>query len=438
MDERFLPYVITEVFCIANAVIICLRLKKSTDLEYESRCLQHIILAYIIMVATDALSAFLEHSAFARLRRLNALSSGVSLAAVVLGCLFWLDFVETRLSGAKRPRWAVYLFRGLAAVLCGLDLVSIFTGWVFFISGTGCYTLGRQFWVQDVGTTFFLLVPTEHALYKAFFAASADKRKEYLSYVGYIALGFAAVLVGDSLPTVPLMALAVLLAVQMLFMTLYLDGEYKLARQERELSDSRMAVLLSQIQPHFLYNTLTVIQEMCGDRAPEAAETTVEFAEFLRGNLGSLTRREPIAFEQELHHTQIYLSLEQKRFGARLKVEYDIQAAAFQLPALTLQPIAENAVQHGISEKKDGGTVRIASRETADAWEVEVKDDGVGCDPGAGAGVSGGRAQIGIANVRERLKALCGGTLSVHSEPGKGTEVVLSIPKRGGGGNPKT
>lgn len=185
--------------------------------------------------------------------------------------------------------------------------------------------------------------------------------------------------------------------------------------------------MLSQIQPHFLYNTLCAIQAMCTENPPEAARTTALFASFLRGDLDSLSRKEPVTFEQELKHTRNYLELEQKRYGERLHIAYDIKATAFSLPTLTLQPIVENAVNHGLSEREEGGTVRISSEETERAYLITVEDDGVGFD--ASAPGEDGRLHIGIANVRGRLRAMCGGTLTVKSAPGEGTTAVIAIPK---------
>lgn len=431
MTERCLPYLITEVFCAAYAVIILGRLRGGRAQNKEERCLRRIIIVYLVLVAGDSLSRLVECTRLSSVHLLNAVFSAVAVTAVALGCYLWLVFVEARLQPhAAYPAWLRMVLRGSLAALCALDLVSAFTGWVFCIDAQGRYALGPLFWVQSTLTTVYLLLATLHAVYSAFRAPGARRRREYLAYAAAICLGFFVTEVEDYVQAIPLLEMCVLLAIQILFLTLYLDREYQLARQERELSESRMSVMLSQIQPHFLYNTLTVIQEMCSDKAPEAAATTVQFAEFLRGNLSSLTRKEPIPFEQELHHTQVYLALEQKRFGEKLQVEYAIGPTGFSLPALTLQPIAENAVQHGVSEREGGGRVRISTRETAQAYLVIVEDDGVGYDTAAPADAH--RTHIGIDNVRSRLALVCGGTLTLQSTPGSGTTAIIAIPREGG------
>lgn len=198
-------------------------------------------------------------------------------------------------------------------------------------------------------------------------------------------------------------------------------------RRERELQDSQTKIMLSQIQPHFLYNALCVIQDLCHGTAPEAEKATVEFSEFLRSNLDSLRATAPIPFAAELKHTRNYLSLEQRRFGEDLKVVYDIETQDFSLPALTLEPIVENAVRYGVLQREDGGTVWISTREEKDAFCVTVRDDGVGFD--VTVPKQDGRSHVGIQNVRDRLDRMCGGSLVIASTPGKGTVATITVPK---------
>lgn len=198
--------------------------------------------------------------------------------------------------------------------------------------------------------------------------------------------------------------------------------------RELELAEMRISVMLSQIHPHFLYNALTTIKGLCATD-PERAEKAVDsFSAFLRGSMNSLTARELIPFSQELAHCKNYLELEQLRFGERLKVVYDLPAEDFLIPTLTLQPIVENAVRHGVTKRREGGTLWIRTRETDRGWSITVTDDGVGFDPQEKR--EDGDSHAGIANVRTRLSGQCGGGLTLRSEPGAGTTVEISIPKR--------
>ncbi|MEG1516431.1 MAG: ATP-binding protein, partial [Clostridia bacterium] len=114
-------------------------------------------------------------------------------------------------------------------------------------------------------------------------------------------------------------------------------------------------------------------------------------------------------------------------FEERLRVVYDIERADFCVPALTMQPLVENAVKHGVVKRPKGGTVTISTREWADFYEITIADNGVGFD--INEPQVDPDTHIGIQNVRDRLWSMCGGTLSIKSEVGKGTEASIKIPK---------
>lgn len=157
--------------------------------------------------------------------------------------------------------------------------------------------------------------------------------------------------------------------------------------------------MLSQIQPHFIYNTLTAIEYLCNrDGAKQAGKVVRDFSKYLRKNLNSLNHKQPIPFASELEHSKLYLSIEQLQYEERLQVEFDIQAADFSLPALTLQPLVENAVKHGVSKRAKGGKITIRATEDDSHWRVIVMDDGVGFNPAEQK--QDGRQHIGIENVR--------------------------------------
>lgn len=197
---------------------------------------------------------------------------------------------------------------------------------------------------------------------------------------------------------------------------------------EKELMESKIAIMLSQIQPHFLYNSISCIQELCLLEPKKAYDALAQFAHFLRGNMDSLTSTRPIPFEQELRHVKNYLALEKIRFEERLSVEYQIEEEGFFIPALTIQPIVENAVRYGISKKKSGGTVMITSRSDGEEIVVTVSDDGVGFDTTQFIDKKDGRSHVGMENVRNRLKSQCNGRLEVTSSP-EGTTVRIILPK---------
>ncbi len=220
-------------------------------------------------------------------------------------------------------------------------------------------------------------------------------------------------------------------AVFITFFNIKSEQNLLLERQKKELVESKTSIMLSQIQPHFLHNSLTAIAALCDKDAAEAKRATLNFSRYLRKNLDSVHKKMSVPFSEELEHVQTYLELEMMRFGDRLFVSYDIQSRDFMIPPLTIQPLAENAVKHGICNKESGeGALYISSCERPDYYEVVIKDDGVGFD--INERFSDGREHVGIENVRTRLKTMCDAVMTIESAPMQGTVVTIRIPKSGG------
>ena len=123
--------------------------------------------------------------------------------------------------------------------------------------------------------------------------------------------------------------------------------------------------------------------------------------------------------------------MEQLRFGDDLYVEYDLQKTDFKVPMLSVQPFVENAINWGVGQKEDGGTVRITTRENEEQIELCVIDDGVGFDTSKMEEQSDGRQHIGVRNARIRFQKMCNGTVDIYSEKGKGTKIRINLPKGG-------
>jgi len=224
----------------------------------------------------------------------------------------------------------------------------------------------------------------------------------------------------------PLFAVALICVCQLVYN--YMIKAIKIAELENELLQGKISIMLSQIRPHFLYNSLVAIQELCLIDPEEASETVADFSNYLRHNVNSLSINSPVPFEKELRHVETYLSLEQKRFGKKVEAVYEILAWDFVLPALTVQPVVENAVRHGITMRCEGGKIVIRSEEKNGCVVITVTDNGVGFDTKA-AGGEGERIHTGIENVRGRLAAMCGGDLTIISEIGAGTTATITIPR---------
>lgn len=204
-----------------------------------------------------------------------------------------------------------------------------------------------------------------------------------------------------------------------------MEAEQKLIRAQ--LQENRIAIMISQIQPHFIYNTLGTIQQLCKEDPEQAARLVQNFSIYLRGNFSELDNTVPIRFTKELEHVHCYTEIELVRFPD-MTIRYDIQTEEFLLPALTVQPLVENAIKHGLMGLEEGGTVTISAYEEQNDYCICVSDDGVGFDV---SGLTDSKKHIGIRNVRERLQAMCGGSMTIESQPGMGTRVLIRVPKEG-------
>ena len=192
-----------------------------------------------------------------------------------------------------------------------------------------------------------------------------------------------------------------------------------------QLAESRISTMMSQIRPHFIYNTLGSIEQLCELDPPKAGELVHNFAKYLRGNFRELDNPKPIRMSQEMDHVHHYISIEKVRFPD-MTFSFEMNSEDFSLPALTIQPIVENAIKHGLMKLQKGGSICVRTFETETHYCVSVEDDGAGFDTNI---LRDEREHVGIRNIRGRLKAMVGGALEIESTLGVGTKVLITIPK---------
>lgn len=198
------------------------------------------------------------------------------------------------------------------------------------------------------------------------------------------------------------------------------------------LAQARLEALQAQIRPHFLFNTLNTILHFTYTDIKKGQQLLVKLADYFRRSLD--TEHPYIPLAEEVAYVNDYLFLEQSRFGDRLRVKVYVAPGAMsvRVPALILQPLVENAIQHGIGPREEGGAVYVRIRRRRDHISVLVADNGVGMRTDIRQQLLAGRRNpgIGLANVRERLLLVYGGRarMTIHSLPGRGTVVRLRLP----------
>jgi len=327
-------------------------------------------------------------------------------------------------------RSSVRVARGYDIVMTALCILYLlgcvltpFTGMYYIITPDNQYVRGDWFlFSQAIPFMMYAVLALITLQYRKYFTT-----RTLLCSISYMCIPLLAQLVQIPHQGLNVLCPAITLGILMCFVNIQIDDDVQRQVDRQQLMTTQISVLLSQIRPHFMYNALNTIRRLCDTNPQQARNAIDEFSIFLRANMSSLASDAPIPFEQELRHTQSYLRLEQERFGDELKIVYDIHARDFTLPALTLQPIVENAVKHGIRKKQGGGTVEIRTRESDTHFIIAVSDNGAGFDPRMP--LDDDRPHIGMRNVEKRLELLCQGSLQVHSEPGSGSIVTMLIPK---------
>lgn len=217
-------------------------------------------------------------------------------------------------------------------------------------------------------------------------------------------------------------ALGVTFSALGMFVIILIDHIEKFLRQQREIFNQQANILVLQMRPHFIYNTMTSIYYLCSQNPKQAQKVTLNFTNYLRKNFMAIACEGTILFSEELEHTKAYLSIVHAQFEENLFVKYDTPYVNFKIPPLTLQPIVENCVKHGLDLDSDPLNILILTRETNSGNEIIVEDNGSGFD------LDENKEYFALENIQKRLEMFCGGILSIYPREGGGTIVKILIP----------
>lgn len=387
-----------------------------TDMNRKSRFMSSFIIlliSNILMQLGEAgiwfFAGELENIVLLNISAMMSMVFSYVLISAYAHCL--TEFVCERKKVSFVPN---YIMLAICSIYILLSVISLFNGMFFSFDENGCFVNGPMYGLVRAFDLIVIII--------GIFWVMCYRKILTLREISFLISFNVLPLLSVTLqrfwePTPQYMAVTLsLIVIYVLF-----HGEIT-----RQLADSRISIMLSQIQPHFMHNMLTTIMYMCRTEPEEAEKTVGQFADYLRANMDSITLKQCIQFETELKHVKTYWSLEEKRFGDKIRAVYDIQENSFMLPSLTIQPIVENAVKHGMRKGKQL-TVTIRTYSDVNNYYVEINDDGRGFD--VNAFENDGKSHIGIKNVQQRLKMMCGGELMVNSVPDQGTDAVIKIPK---------
>ena len=328
----------------------------------------------------------------------------------------------------KCSTWIIYLTVLLYAIL---SAANVFVPVLFHIDANGFYDTGYFDYVSIAAGTILIVTTYMNILF------SDCNLKQKIALASYELVPAAVMIVsiafginGVDIYLPAIADVAMMFPLYIIFFCIYLEQKDEIARKELEQMQMETSLRISQIQPHFLYNCLSSISALCEEDPSLAEKATNTFSDYLRENMSYIGSETPIPFAEEMRHVESYIWLEKLRFADRVNVVYQITYTDFAVPALTVQPLVENAIKHGICKGDGSGTVTISSCENDVSYVVTIADDGVGFVPSEV--MNDGKQHIGIESVRKRLQSMVGGSMKVDTAPGRGTNITITIPKSGG------
>ncbi len=341
----------------------------------------------------------------------------------ILGYLelfYYIRYLESSCGANRRIKKSIRIFNITVLALNMVTTICLLPfGLIFSITPRGIYIRGSMFFVTYLFIFIALLVLI------IFTIIVQPSPRKTAAYISYSILPIAASVIMVLLNTNSIVTdISTMLSFVILFSFVYMDDRDEILKREMKLAEYRTDIMMSQIRPHFIYNTLSTIAALCTVEPETAQSLTTEFSDYLRTNLNLAKMQKLIPFNEELNHIKKYLDIEKVRFGNRINVEYDIKETDFYVPSLSLQPIVENAVKHGILKKEEGGTIRISTEKAKDKIIIIIKDDGVGFDS---ENMKAEEGHYGLSTTKERIRLLLNGDFEIDSIPNEGTQIKISI-----------
>ena len=419
MPSVHLPYV--NIALDAFALLVTLIIFASCIKEYSNQKIgskHFLLLQTAVGVALIADIIAWNAEGHPSLSVMSLLSNTVASCACQIAIICFIAYLIASLyANSRAAKCILVIFRILCAFSLLFCIGNAFFGYAFAVDVQG-------HWHRTANARMglmYLLFPTLSffaVILLTFFAKSSAKINR-LAFFIYTLFPVAGLIIDYIFHGISLTYVGFSVSILVIYTSIYLT-------RQKQLEAQRNALMLSQINPHFVYNTLSTIASMCDISPKQAKYLTIDISQYLRRHIGTLTSEELIPFEQELEHVACYLKIEKARFRERLNVIYSIGCKEFNIPPLSVQPIVENAIKHGITKKIEGGTIKICTYEEDECYVVEIIDDGVGFEAESTV------LHVGLQNVRSRIATMCRGELTVKSTVGVGTRVTIEIPKKKG------
>ena len=387
-------------------------------LNHRSGTKSFIVLLAFVMIALIADSVGWACEGNAHLATAISISNTIASCAGQVAMICFMRYLCVNLYAKSRgAAITLNIFRVFCALSVLYSIGNAFFGYSFVVNANGHYVHSENS-IMVIIHLIFSIASFVALILMALFAKTSAKSSR-AAFIIYTLFPVAGIVVDYSIHGISLTYVSIVVSMLVIYTNIYLQ-------KQRLIETQKSALMLSQINPHFTYNTLSAIAALCDISPKQAKSLTIDFSRYLRQNLDSLSGEQRIPFEKELEHVECYLKIEKARFRENLNVIYSIDCKDFFIPPLSVQPIVENAVKHGITKKAEGGTLKISTYVRDDKYVVDIIDDGVGFD--VEAFEANKQGHIGLENVRSRIRRISRGSVTVKSTENVGTRITIEIP----------
>ena len=364
-----------------------------------------------------------------------------------ISIVFWQDgfwqlsktsiFFESLFSSMLLPMFTIYMLRvagenykqspffyaacSVWAVYAALLLITQFTDVIYFFTPDNVYHRGVLYPILLIPPAMLILIN----LLLLFRKRHKIDRDTQIALVIYLIIPLICTIIQMMVYGLLLIVLGTSLAALIMFIFLLMYQIELYVKQCEQVAAQKANIAVLQMRPHFIYNTLTSIYFLCKKDPEKAQQVTLDFSAYLRNNLSAMAKEGDIPFKDELEHTKAYLAVEKVRFEGHLYVEFDTPHINFRIPPLTLQPLVENAIKHGLSMELEPLYISVYTCKTDKGSEIRVEDTGIGFKA-----IDKTTPHIALENIRDRIEMYSGGTLTIEPRKQGGTMVTIFIPDK--------
>ena len=433
MDQYLAYEIINIVFSFTGMILSLLGLVFSMSFRHLNKFSRYMfiiffstLIAYSTSNVVFLVSIDLLDESYVLLSKLSLFFE--SLFSAFLMPLITVAIIHVTHRNPKKSKalWAVISLFFIYVVLL---IITQFTTFIYYITPDNSYHRGSYYQLLLVPPILMMFINLAYL-----FKNRKNIARNHLVFFSlYIIIPLICMLIQMALYGIQFIVIGTTIAAILMFRSVVAEQLTLYVEQQNTMAKQKTDIMLLQMRPHFIYNTMSSIYYLC-EQDPKKAQTLVgDFTSYLRKNMSAIATQELIPFSEELEHTRAYLAVEKARYEKLLFVDYKPEYTDFSLPPLTLQPIVENSIKHGLDQDLPPLHVQVHTYQKDGNVYIVVKDNGPGYDPTENQTENQTEnlriVHIGLDSVKERLKLMCNGTIKIEAAQEGGTIVTICIPK---------